>query len=427
MEAIRALGEQTFASLKIRNYRLYFFGIGFSHVGSWMQTVALGWLVLELTSSGTLLGAMLAFRFAPLLFGGIFGGAIVDRFDKRTLLYATQSLDALLALTLGVLVAYGAIEMWMVYLAAVLFGLTDVVDRPARQTFIHEIVGPENLQNAVSLNSTEANLARTLGPLFAGVLIASVGMAFCFFANALSFIVFIIFLTQMREEELHREPSEGPGTDDILSGLRYVASVPLIKTMLISMAIIGVFTYEFQTSLPLLARTTFFGDAADYAALLSAMGAGSVVGGLFSASRKVVGVHEFVLWAFLFGVSICVTAAMPTLGLATVAMGFVGFFSICLSSIANTMIQLESAPHMRGRVMSLWSMALFGSTLIGAPIIGFVGEYASPRLALAIGGVAALTAALYANRQLLKGYELFGIPASISIRRDEVIVEDTKV
>ena len=427
MDTIRAFGEATFASLSIRNYRWYFIGIGFSHIGTWMQTVALGWLVLELTGSGTALGTVLAFRFAPLFFGGLFGGAIVDRFDKRLLLYATQAAAALIAFSLGALIFFGAIQLWMVYLAAALFGLADVVDRPARQTFIHEMVGPDNLRNAVALNSTEANLARTIGPLFAGVLIASVGMVFCFLANALSYVVFIVFLALIRREELRGERREERAAGHIFAGLKYAASVPLIRMILLSMAVIGTFSYEFQTSLPLLARTTFLGDAADYAALLSAMGAGSVAGGLFSASRKVVGAHEFVLWAFLFGVSICITAAMPSLGLAVVAMGFVGFFSICLSSIGNTMVQLESASHMRGRVMSLWTMALFGSTLLGAHIIGFIGEHLSPRYALAAGGIAALVAAFLANRRLREGYTLLTIPAFISIRREEAAIEDAKV
>ena len=428
MDAIRAFGEQTFASLKIRNYRLYFIGIGFSHVGTWMQTVALGWLVLELTGSGAHLGTVLAFRFAPLLFGGIWGGSIVDRFDKRLLLVVSQSVAAVLALSLGALVFFGAIEMWMVYLAATLLGLVDVVDRPARQTFIHEMVGPDNLRNAVALNSTEANLARTLGPLFAGVLIGSAGIAFCFLANAISFTILIIFLTLLRADELHRELREERKVDHVFAGLRYAASVPLIWTVLLSMAVIGTLSYEFQTSLPLLARTTFLGGAADYAALLSAMGAGSVAGGLFSASRKSVGAHEFVLWAFLFGVSICATALMPSLGYAVVGMVFVGFFSICLSSTGNTMIQLESAAHMRGRVMSLWTTALFGSTVIGAPIVGFIGESLSPRAALALGGVAAIVAATFAAHRLLKTYEFFSVPSFIFIRREEETAEEgTKV
>ncbi|MBI4079897.1 MFS transporter [Candidatus Kaiserbacteria bacterium] len=424
MDAVRALGEQMFSSLKVRNYQLYFIGQGLSDVGTWMQVVAVGWLVLELTGSGTLLGAVLAFRFAPMFALGVVAGNIVDYFDKRVLIQVTQTVAMLVALSLGVLVFTETITVGVVYLAALILGFADVFERPARQTYVHEIVGPSNLKNAVALGSARANLARALGPMVAGALIANVGIAFCFFGNAISFVISIVTLFLMRKDELHEDYKEERKVDHVFSGLRYVASMPLIRTILIAMAVIGTLSYEFQTTLPLLASSTFFGDAADYAALLSAMGAGSVAGGLFSASRKSIGPHEFVVFALLFGFSICITALMPSLGFAVVGMVFVGFFSICLSSIGNTMIQLESAAHMRGRVMSLWTMALFGSTLIGAPIVGFIGEYGSARWALGLGGIAAIVAAFFASRQLLKRYQFFPIPSFISIRREEETVEE---
>lgn len=419
-------GEQTFASLKVRNYRLFFIGRGFSHMGNWMQMVALGWLVLEVTGSGVALGSVLAVRFLPLLVAGPFVGELVDTLDKRKLLYITQSTLAVLSLVLSALVFVEHLDLWLIYILAFASGVAESIDNPTRQSFLHEMVGPDNLRNAVTLSSTQANLARAIGPLFAGALIAGAGIAFCFLINALSFLVLIATLRMMKGSELHREEYTEHARG-LLSGIRYVASVPLIRTILIAMAIMGTLSYEFQTSLPLLARTTFLGTAADYAALLSAMGAGSVAGGLLSASRKEVGPREFVLWASLFGVSVLIVAVMPSLGLATVGMIFVGFFSICMSSAANTMIQLESAPYMRGRVMALWSTAIFGSTLIGAPVVGFVGEYASPRWGLALGGAAALLAALFAAKRLLKMPELLSIPAFISIRRDEVATENTKV
>ena len=416
IRGIQEYGDHMFASLRIRNYRLYFIGQGFSHIGNWMQTVALGWLVLELTGSGVALGSVLAFRFAPLLLGGPFAGMIVDSVNKRRFLYFTQSASSLLALGMSLLLFTGAIQIWMVYVAAVLFGVVDVLDRPLRQTFLHEMVGPDHLRNAVTLSSTEANLARALGPLFAGALIATVGIAFCFFANALSFVVVLVALAFMRPAEFHRETEAPRPPDHLLAGLRYAASVPMIRIILISMAVIGTLSYEFQVSLPLFAENTFHGGAADYAALLSAMGAGSVAGGLFSASRHGVTLFEFVASAFLFGFSLCVTALMPTLGLAIAGMVFVGFFSINLTSVGNTMIQLGSAPHMRGRVMALWTMALFGSTLIGAPLVGWVAERAGARFGVGIGGIAAFLAALYAARTLLKKDEWRTIPASIWIR-----------
>src|SRR3989344_6056426 len=236
MEVITELGQKMFPSLRIRNYRLYFIGQGFSHVGNWMQTVALGWLVLEVTASGTALGTMLAFPLAPLLLGAPFAGNLVDAMDKRQLLYVTQWISGILALGMSVLVFMDVVQAWMLYSAAVLFGIVDAVDRPLRQSFVHEMVGPAQLRNAVTLSSTESNVARALGPLFAGVLIATVGIAFCFLTNALSFFIVIVFLVYMRPEEFHLEVAHTEGPSDILSGLRYVASVPMIRHILIMMA-----------------------------------------------------------------------------------------------------------------------------------------------------------------------------------------------
>ncbi len=416
-----------FSSLRVRNYRLYFIGQGFSHVGNWMQTVALGWLVLEVTGSGTALGTMLAFRFAPLLLGAPFAGNLVDAMDKRRLLYMTQWATGLLALGMSALVFADIVQIWMLYTAAVAFGIVDAVDRPLRQTFVHVMVGPAQLRNAVTLSSTESNVARALGPLFAGVLIATVGIAFCFLANALSFLVVVVFLSYMRPEEFHREVAHTKGPLDILSGLRYVASMPTIRHILIVMAVIGTLSYEFQVSLPLLAKQTFAGNAADYAALLAAMGIGSVVGGLFMATREKVTASEFVISAFLFGLSICVTAVMPALSYAVIGMVLVGFFSINLTSVGNTIVQLESASYIRGRVMSLWSMAIFGSTLIGAPIIGLIGQYVGPRWGLGLGGIAAIAAAAYASRTLLQKDWLRIVPQWVELQGGETEAESLKL
>lgn len=427
METIKQFSSQTFASLRVRNYRLYFIGQGFSHAGNWMQTVGLGWLVLELTGSGAALGSVLAFRFLPMLFGGPFAGIVVDRFNKRKILYVTQSVFGILALALSILVYTDLIQVWMLFIFAFIYGCFDVIDNPARQTFVHEMVGRDNIRNAVTLNATEANLARAIGPMIAGTLIATVGIAFCFLANSISFGALILMLGFMREKEMHKEGAGPKSRGHLLESVLYAASMPLVRTVLISMAIIGTLSYEFQVSLPLLAQTTFAGSAADYAALLSAMGAGSVAGGLFAASRHKIAPHEFVVSAFFFGLSITLTSLMPTLSLATVGMIFVGFFSINLTSLGNTMIQLESAPHMRGRVMSLWSMAIFGSTLIGGPVIGSIGQYIGPRWGLALGGIAAIAAAGYASRTLLEGSWLRPVPEAVELEAEQTEAENSKL
>lgn len=427
MEALKEFSAQTFASFKVRNYRLYFIGQGFSQIGNWMQIVALGWLVLQLTGSGTVLGIVAAFRFAPMLLGGPFAGIIVDRFDKRRILYITQSLFALTALILSVLVYTDAIKIWMLFVSALISGFIDVVDNPARQTFVHEMVGRENLRNAVTLNSTEANLARALGPVIAGSLIITVGIPLCLFSNALSFSAVLFVLSLIRGSEFHKERVTPRPRGHLFESLSYAASVPIIRTVLLAMAVIGTLSYEFQVSLPLLAQTTFAGSAADYAALLSAMGAGSVAGGLFAASRQKIAPHEFVGSAFFFGLSICVTAIMPSLSLAIVGMIFVGFFSISLTSLGNTMIQLESASDMRGRVMSLWSMAIFGSTVVGGPLIGLTGQYVGPRWGLALGGIAAIAAAAYAARTLLQKDWLRTVSERVGLETQESEAENLKL
>ncbi|PIR83641.1 MFS transporter [Candidatus Kaiserbacteria bacterium CG10_big_fil_rev_8_21_14_0_10_51_14] len=415
MSAIRQLGHQMFASLKIRNYRLYFIGQALSNAGTWMQIVALSWLVLQLTGSGVALGTVLAFRFLPMLLAGPFAGIVVDKFNKRHILYATQTSLALLALALSILVYTGTIQIWMLYTLALVIGIVATIDNPTRQTLVHEMVGRNNVRNAVALNSTNANVARAIGPLIAGSLIATVGIAFCFAANAVSFCAVLFMLSRIRPSELHHEEKESVPITNVLASISYAASVPLIRNILLSMLAIGMLTYEFQVSLSLLAQNTFNGTAADYASLLSAMGAGSVAGGLYSASRQTITLREFVLAALLFGVAICFTAIMPTLSLAIIGMIFVGFFSVNVTSLGSTMIQLESLASMRGRIMSLWSTVIFGSTVIGAPVIGFIGEVANARWALAVGGATAILAAAYTALSMRKREEPQIIEAEVEI------------
>lgn len=402
MEHIRKFGRTTFASLSIRNYRLYFIGQAVSLSGTWMQTVALGWLVLQVTGSGTQVGVVVALQFLPMLFLGPWGGLIADRYNKRTILYATQVAFGISTLLLGVLVWMDSVSLWTLYGFALFFGMVRVFDNPTRQTFVGEMVGDSQIKNAVSLNATVNNLARAVGPSIAGVLIAGVGMAFCFFFNAATYLVTLWTLFQMRASELHSAPQKKKGKGEVMEGFRYVMATPVIRNTLLMMAFIGTFVFEFQVSLPILADNVFHGDASSYAALLSAMGIGSVIGGLFAAGRHSVSTRHLVIFIFLFGVSILGTALMPTLALATLGMFVVGFFSINVTSLGNTTLQLESKPEMRGRVMALWGMAMLGSTPIGGPIVGFLGEHYGGRWGLGIGGIVAVLIALVAAFTILK-------------------------
>ncbi len=367
-----------------------------------MQTIGQTWLVLQITKSGTQLGLIVAAQFLPVLFFAPFGGIVADRFDKRKILYFTQSASAMLALVLGILVATGSVQLWMVYVLAILLGCVNTIDNPARQTFIFEMVGKDSLQNAVSLNSTQVNLARVIGPAIGGGIIAGLGLAPCFFINALSFIAVLIALFMMTAEELSPAPKAEHKKGQLMEGFRYIKSNKILRETLLMMAIIGTLTYEFAVILPLVAQFTFHGNAGTYAALTVAMGLGSMAGGLYTASRKKIKPGTLVNAAWLFGATMLLAAIAPSFILVLAALVLVGFFSINFLSTGNTTLQLESEPSMRGRVMSLWTMAFLGSTPIGGPIIGFIGEHAGPRWGLVLGGIAALVAASIGALQMIK-------------------------
>ena len=399
---VRAWSRATFSSLRQRNYRLFFIGQGISLAGTWMQGVGQSWLVIQLTNSGYALGIAVALQFLPVLFLAPYGGVLADRFSKRRLLFITQSSAAALALTLGTLVATGVIRVWMVYVLAFLLGVVNSIDNPTRQTFVHELVGKETLRNAVTLNSLEVNLSRVIGPAIAGLLIASVGIAWCFFLNGISYFAVLSCLWLMTGSELHRSARVKAAKGQIREGFAYVRGNPLIFDVVLMMAIVGTLTYEFQVTLPLLAKFTFHGNAFFYAALTSATGVGAVIGGLFTAGRRTASVKGLTLAAVGFGVTMLAVSFAPTMIIAVLGMVLVGVFSIAFTSLTNTILQIESAPAMRGRVMSLWSMAFLGSTLIGAPLIGWIASQAGPRWGIAVGGLAALAAAgvgVYALRE----------------------------
>jgi MFS family permease len=425
MDAIRKFGRTTFSSLEVRNYRLYFFGQSVSFSGTWMQGVAQGWLMLQLTGSGTELGSMMALQFLPLLLFGPWGGALVDRLDKRVIISVTNAAFAFVALVIGIAVALGVIQVWMLYASALLFGVIRIFDNPVRQSFVSEIVAPAYLKNAVSLNSVTMNLARAIGPTLAGILITTVGIASCFLFNALSYFAVILMVSRMRKEEL-LTPSRSEERGHVLDGFTYVRSVPLIRQTLLLMAVIGTISYEFEVSLPILGQGVFHADASGYAALFVAFGIGAVIGGLFAASRRTVAPRHLIAFVFFFGVAIITAALMPTLALAVLMMAPVGFFSINLTSTANTMIQLAARPDMRGRVMALWSMAMVGSTAVGGPLIGFIGEHAGGRFGLIVGGIVAIAAALFAAA-LLRRDRLRPIPAEVEMQTEIAEAENIKL
>jgi MFS family permease len=390
---MRAWADGTFAALHTPNYRRYFAGQAVSLVGTWMQTVAQGWLVLELTGSGTALGLVAAAQFLPLLLLAPYGGLLADRMDKRRLLIATQSALGLMALLLGVLVVSGAVELWMVVALAFGLGISTAIDNPARQAFAQEMVGPARVRNAVTLNSILVNAARAVGPGIAGLLIAVAGTGVCFLVNAVSYAAVLAALMSMDVEDLEPSPRAERARGQVREGIAYVARTPDLVVPLIMLALVGTLTYEFSVVLPLLARVTFDGGPGTYGLLTAAMGAGAIAGGLVVAGRGATGLRPLTAAAAMFGTAVLVTAAAPTAAVAAAALVVVGATSIAFLSTGNTTLQLAADPRFRGRVMALWAVAFLGSTPLGAPIIGAVSEAVSPRGGLVVGGVACLTAA----------------------------------
>jgi MFS family permease len=400
---VTAWAESTFAALGTPNYRRFFAGQAVSLVGTWMQTVAQAWLVLELTGSGTALGLVAAAQFLPILLLAPYGGLLADRLDKRTILIATQCALGAMALTLGLLTVTGAVELWMVIALALALGLVTAIDNPARQAFAQDMVGPGGLRNAVSLNSVLVNTARAVGPAVAGVLIATVGTGLCFLINAASYIAVVVALAGMDTGALRPAPRQERAPGQVRQGLRYVAGTPDLLVPLMMLAVVGTLAYEFQVVLPLLAQGPLDGEAGTYGLLTSAMGVGAIAGGLVVAGRGRTGLKPLSIAAAMFGVAILAAAAAPSVWVALIALTVVGATSVTFLAVGNTTLQLTAEPRFRGRVMALWAVAFLGSTPLGAPLIGAISEHLSPRGGLAIGGVACLAAAALGAIAIARG------------------------
>jgi MFS family permease len=396
LATVGRVAADTFASLRVRNYRLYFIGQVVSLSGSWMQRVAQSWLVLHLTGSGVALGVVAALQFLPILLFGAMGGLLADRRDKRRLLLVTQSLMGLLALVLGLLTLTGAVRLWMVYLLALLLGGVTAIDIPARQSFVIEMVGRRQLPNAVSLNSAVFTGARVVGPAIAGLLITVVGTGWCFVLNAASVAAVLVALAAMNSTLLHRSEAPPKTRGQLLEGFRFVWSRPDLRTPLALLAVVGTLALNFTVILPLLARNTFHGDASTYGMLFAVLGVGSLAGALFTASRREPSIHLLIGALGFFGLFLLAAAAAPTLPLEIAALILMGVAALTFQTTTNSLIQLRAEPALRGRVMALYSVVFLGTAPIGAPIVGWVAQQFGPRAGLALGGTAVLVAAVFA-------------------------------
>ncbi|MGC2486067.1 MAG: MFS transporter [Acidimicrobiales bacterium] len=389
---LHASAQRTFSSLSNPNYRKYFYGQGTSLIGTWMQTTAQTWLVFTLTHSATRIGIVVALQTLPVLLLGPYGGVIADRVDKRRLMMFLQAMMGLQAAALAVLSLTHVITYLDVCGLAVVLGLNNCFENPSRQAFVLEMVGPDNLRNAVSLNSTTQNVARAVGPAIAGVLIAAVGEGWCFALNAVSFIAVVASLMAMDRSQLKPSPPTVRAKGQLREGFRYVAKTPKLAIPLVMMALVGCLAYEFQVTLPVVAGKLFHGSSTIYGVLLAAMGFGAVIGGLRTAARGKTGSRAMVKASLAFGVCMTFAALSPLLAIELVAMALVGFASVSFLSMANSTLQLGADPQMRGRVMALWAVAFMGSTPIGGPLIGWITSSLGARAGLGVGAASCFAA-----------------------------------
>jgi MFS family permease len=386
--------RKTFSSLHAsRSFRLYFIGQVISTTGTWLNATATAWLVLLLTHSGVALGINTALLFLPILLVGAYGGVLADRFDKRKILMWTQGLQAGVSLMLFSLVAFDVVTLWMVYGLSLLGGLILALDNPTRQSFYVEMVGEDDLTNAVSLNSAVFMFSRVLGPALAGLLIQRVSLASPFLVDALSYLAVIAGLRLMRPEDLHPQERTTRERGHLMRGLRYVWSTRELRRPLVALAVVCTFSFNWAVLVPLLAVQTFGGGPGTLGSLSAMTGIGAFVGAIFMANRAATPtMYRLALFTTASGIALILPALAPSLPWAYPLLIPMGLFMMVLLITANSMLQLAAKPQARGRVMALYSIVLLGSTPIGSPITGWIGQHMGARWAFVLnGGVALIT------------------------------------
>ena len=423
---------QTFASLKIFNYRLWFAGALVSNLGGWVQRIGQDWLVLrELTNgSGFAVGIVTALQFAPVLVLSAWAGVLADRLPRRKLLIATQIGQSVLALTLGSLVLLGHVQLWHVYGFALLLGCVTAIDAPVRQTFVAEMVPLESLPNAIGLNSASFNSSRLIGPAVAGFLIQAFGTGWAFMINGVTFAATILGLTLMRQAQLRvvegvkREPGQ------IRAAVTYIANRPEIWLILVIIGVVSCLGFNSQLTIGMMATQVFDRQAGQFGLLSSIFGIGALTGALMAARRTHPSLKLIVGAAIGFGVSSAVSAVMPTYLTFGLSGIFVGYCSLTLLTAANATIQMGTEPTMRGRVVALYMLVNQGATPIGSPIVGWVSEHVGTRWAIGVGAVAALAVAGFALAWMHKHWHLaahvHGFPPHLSFTSDPSKADATK-
>jgi MFS family permease len=385
----------TFAALRVRNYRLFASGSLVSNVGTWMQRVAQDWLVLALTGSAGALGITTGLQFLPLVLFSPIAGVIADRYPKRQVLVVTQLVLTVTAGALGLLAVTGVVTTWHVYALAFAFGAAAAFDTPARQAFVNEMVGQDQLANAVGLNSASFNLGRVIGPAVAGLLIAWMGSGvmatgWVILLNAVSYLAVIVSLARMRDEELTPATPVPRARGQLRDGLRYVQSRPDIMLVMAVVFCAGTFGLNFQMTTALMATEVYGKGAGEYGILGSVLAIGSLIGSLLAARRAQSRQRLVIGAAVAFGLVEMVAGLMPSYLTFALFLPLCGFTALTMITAANAFIQMSVAPQMRGRVMALYMAIFMGGTPAGAPLLGWVAEHFGARWTLIGGG--ALTA-----------------------------------
>ncbi len=391
----------TFRSLRIRNYRLFTAGQLVSNTGTWMQRIAQDWLVLALTHSGIALGVVTALQFLPILLFSVWGGALADRYRKRVMLMFTQSTMGVLAAVLGGLTLAGVVTVWQIYIFALALGTVTALDTPARQSFVVEMVGPEQLQNAVSLNSANFNLARIVGPAVAGVMIGLfrseiVGSGWVFLINAVSYVAVVGSLAAIRVRDLLPAKPVERRRGQQIEGFKYLRTRPDLLAVLGTVLIFGTFGLNFPVLLPLFTTRIFHSGASAYGLLSAIMAVGSLTGALLAAQRGTARIRLVLGGAAAFGVLEAVSAVMPDFTAFALLLLLTGMAGLTVATTANAVMQTSVTPQLRGRVMGVYMLVFMGGTPIGSPLVGWMAGALGVRWTLALCGVATALSAVSA-------------------------------
>ncbi len=392
MKAFRVATRETFQSLHVRNFRLFFSGQLISQIGNWLTLVAQTLLVLKLTDNGIALGALAAAQFGPVLILGPWAGLVADRSDKRKLLLIVQTIAMAQSFVLAALAFSGHPPVLAIYGVALIGGVTVAFDNPARRAFVVEMVPEGDMHNAVSLNSALMTSSRVIGPALAGLLVATVGFGWCFLGDGLSYLAVLTGLWMMRTEELRPAPVTVKAKHQVREGLRYARSVPELWVPLTMMAVVGTLSYNFQTVFPIFTTRDLHGNGTTFTLLFSVVSVGALIGALRTARRKSIDVRAVALASLGYGAAMVLMALAPNQLFAFVFGVLLGITSIAFLTASTSIVQIEAAPEMRGRVLALQAMLFLGSTPIGGPIVGWVSEQFGARYAIGVGAAAALAA-----------------------------------